>query len=59
MFRKLQRKNYWEWVGGVDGYIIAVEQLGPPHDQMNSTNQGYNDPNSIWDQLANLFKKRK
>jgi hypothetical protein len=55
MFKKLQKKNYWELVDGVEGYVNAVEQLGIRHDQLDDKdNKGYSNPDSIWGELANF-----
>lgn len=48
----LKKKDYWAQVGGVEGYIAAIEQLGSGYRELDSKNNGYTKSNSIWGQLA-------
>ena len=54
MFKKFRRRDYWKLIGGVDGFINALDKLGIDYKELRSTNQGYAEPNSIWGQLANV-----
>ena len=56
MFKIFRKRDYWKSVEDVDGYISAVEKLGPGYRELDVTDQGYAESNSIWGQLANLTK---
>lgn len=54
MFRRFRKRDYWTSVGGVDGFLNAVKQLGSSYKELNVENQGYAEPNSVWGQLSDM-----
>ncbi|CAF1135304.1 unnamed protein product [Rotaria sordida] len=54
MFKRFRKRNYWKSVGNEDGYISAVEKLGPRYLELDAINGGYTEPDSIWGQLASF-----
>jgi hypothetical protein len=63
----LRKKDCWAQIGGVHGYIDAVNILGSAHRELDKESSGYTNPDSIWGQLAeftglhkkNTYENRK
>jgi len=50
----LKKKDYWTDVGGVEGFIAAVKQLGSDYRELNGIKNCYSKSDSIWGRLAQL-----
>lgn len=50
----LNKNDYWSQVGGVDGFIAAVKQLGPDYCKLDSKNNGYTKSDTIWGRVASF-----
>jgi hypothetical protein len=54
----LKKKDYWSEVGGVEGYMAAVKQLGSGYLEL-SVGAGYTKSDSIWGRLASFTQIKK
>jgi hypothetical protein len=54
VFSFLKKKDYWTQVGGVEGYMAIVKQLGLDYKELNIKTNGYTKLDSIWGRLAEL-----
>lgn len=52
MFARFRKVNYWEDIGGIEGFHEAIETLGSNWRLLDNNERGYTDVNSIWGQLA-------
>jgi hypothetical protein len=59
VFNFLKKKDYWTELGGVEGYIAAVKQLGSDYHELDNKDNGYTKPDTIWGRLAELTQFSK
>jgi len=55
----LKKRDFWTEVGGTEGFIAAVEQLGSDYRELDNRTNGYTKSDRIWGRLANLTKINK
>ena len=54
MLKRFTKTDYWKEIQGIEGFHLAVEKLGTTWQKFNENGQGYNAPDSIWGQLAQM-----
>lgn len=55
----LKKRDFWAEVGGTEGFIAAVKQLGSDYRELNNKAIGYTSSDSIWGRLADLTEIKK
>ncbi len=58
MLKLFKQMDYWKNVQGVEGFHAAIEKLGTTWNQLNEDRQGYDAPDSIWGQLAQMTEMK-
>jgi hypothetical protein len=58
MLKLFKQMDYWKNVQGVEGFLAAIEKLGTTWNQLNEDRQGYDAPDSIWGQLAQMTEMK-
>ena len=59
VFNFLKKKDIWKKVGGVEGYVAAVKQLGSAYHELDGDDNGYTKSDSIWGRLTALTQISK
>ncbi|CAF1143019.1 unnamed protein product [Didymodactylos carnosus] len=59
VFKFLKKKEYWTEVGGVEGFMAAIRQLGSDNRELEDKSNDYSKSDSIWGRLAELTQISK
>ena len=59
VFSYLKKRDFWTEVGGTEGFITAVRELGSDYHQLNNKAIGYTISDSVWGRLADLTQINK
>ena len=56
MLKRFTKTDCWKETQGIEGFHLAVEELGTTWQKLNENGQDYNAPDSIWGQLLRWRK---